>query len=77
LAPELKYLNEFDISEISRTLNLEKVVVYGLGIIFYRVYLMIGEKEYLEQVEKGQKPDLQKIKNEDIKKLLTGMLKKK
>lgn len=46
LPPELKYLSEFEISEISRIINLEKVVVYCLGIVFLRVILLIEDEEY-------------------------------
>jgi hypothetical protein len=65
LPPELKYLPEFDVAEISRTLNLEKVTVFCLGVIFYRVFLLMDEKEFFE--ENGSFRNLEKIESKEIK----------
>lgn len=46
MPPEIKYLSEFDVSEISRTTDMEKIAVYSLGIVFLRILLLIDENEF-------------------------------
>jgi hypothetical protein len=70
-------LSEFDLSEISRTLNMEKVVVYCLGVIFLCVCLVLDENDFKKESENGLEKIIDRIKNDQFKLIIKGMLEKK
>lgn len=48
MAPEIEHMEEYTVLDLSRKFDLEKMVVYSLGICLVRLMLLLDENEFFE-----------------------------
>jgi hypothetical protein len=52
VAPEIEHMEEYTVLDLSRKFDLEKLVVYSLGICLIRLKLLLTESEFFELKKK-------------------------
>jgi hypothetical protein len=64
LAPEIEHLDEYTLLDLQRKFDLEKIVVYQLGVCLIRLILCLDEDEYFEiKKNKGLEELIEKIED--------------
>lgn len=75
MAPEIEHLEEYTVLDLLRRFDVEKIVVYSLGLCILRLYLLIEEEEFTVIMSKkdGLKGLIKRIENLQIREIIENM----
>ena len=73
-APELRFINEFNVQDLIGKYDFQKIVVYSLGLTFLKLLTRFEDSRIEKMYEEGFRQEIGQIKDPDLQRIVGLML---